>query len=933
MNFKILNIINTIAKKLRFFTSFKFLAFSSILGIFGILTLIFPEIAEASGSFWGAIGEGAVSVVSWIIGGIINFIIVYIEVPLLKKVLDITAGVLANTDVMNSPLITGPWSTIRDITNIAFIGILIVISLMNIIGIGADRYSIQAAMPKFIFAVVAVNFSKLFCTVILDLFNVVSASLYNLLMGQSLGKYGEGLPKYLNNFYKFNDDPTQFYYNNISSATQNVDTAAKAAVDISNFSVDQVIIAVVLGILIMGFMGLTFTFLVRMVWLWILTVTSPIYFLGMSVSIFGSLQKMWWDKFLKYALIPVKVAAILSVGLLIHNNLMQEMSNTNSSPTSFSGLWRTFWHPEDINNVVLSESSFIIGSLIVAGVCYAAFKAAHDDGIADSVNGWFKNKFPKMALGMTDKAMKVGSNVSYGLSNTNIPGLKKVLNPLGKYGTKVFDAPYKLGDAFKGYTDLFSRERKDRVEMGGAGLAAKFVGLTNRGGLLTKKMEGKIRGHERSKINERKGEIETLSPQEAKDLLRLGVEQNDIITIAAVLEKLARGGDLRFTDLYDGVHSIDYLLHHDKEHLKAIYGKDPRDFLDDMQQEAKHNQMNDGKKIQTGPQSQKKIDDIMHLIDRQDYYKALGLLQSTLSGTTDPTYTTALNMKVIERLSKDKDFYNAMSKTPLGVDWMDKVYHNDTVNTVYMKFTKKMWDSGSQKGLDNMKLLNEFQEKFKTLMASNGIDEKHEDYAKNFALYLTGDEFELNGKIIKETEKKFTDGIQGELNKWMANEILKVDQDVENLMGGKLLKGNLFQHTSGKYAMTFHDMTANLRIYHKNDLQNIDWASQNTSNPMASTVLANAKARIQEQQRKVLDSIAAYVAIEDVDNLTLNTKINGIHDVLQVLEDDANERKKLNDIYQELSSSDQIKSKAAEKQLRQIFSKVLTDNAVKTFVT
>lgn len=854
MNLKILNIVSTIAQKARFFASFKFLAFFSVLSTFGILALIFPEIAQASGSFWGALVDGGVNVVAWIVGGIINFVIVYIEVPLLEKVLDITAGVLANTDVMSSPLITGPWQTIRDLVNIAFIGILILISLMNIIGVGADKYSIQAAMPKFIFAVIAVNFSKLFCTLILDLFNVVSASLYNFMMGGQLGKYGEKIPDYLNTFYKFNDEPTKFYYNNIDTATgtQFIGDSSAATVDISTFSVDQVIIAIVLGILIMGFMGLTFTFLVRMVWLWILTITSPVYFLGMSISIFSSLQKMWWDKFLKYALIPVKVAAILSGGLLIHNNLMKEMNNSN--PASFGSIWRTFWHPEDINNVILSESSFIIGSLIVAGVCYAAFKAAHDDGMADSVNGWFKNKFPGMALGMTDKALKIGSNLSYGLSQTNIPGLKKVLNPLGRNAMKVFDAPYKLGDAFKGYTDLFSRERKERIGLGGAGLSHKFIKLTNRDGLLTKKMEGKIRAHEAENVNRVKNEIKTLAKKESLEILDLAMQQGDIVTIAGVLEKLAEGGDFFWDDTYDkdGKKTLKSIIddHGNNHHLKDIYGENPTDYLDDKQREALHRQTSDAKKVVIPSDANERIALIRKLIEDQEYGKAVGVIGETLSVTKDPFYTTQLTMELLEMAEKNKNFASAIEKSGIGTQFED-LFHGAGKNPVLLKMLKvKLRDPAYRKKF--LKAQENFQAKAKIL----GIEKGGKDYYKYLSFYLSGDEIVKDDKVIKADSGEELD-ISNDIFSYMKNEKLKKGAEVENYFSGQLMDDEYYDRdASGNWEITKHDMAADLKIRAEQLQKNLEYAQR-----VSDTVLEKSTLnKIEENRNKIIKSMQATAA-------------------------------------------------------------------------
>lgn len=92
--------------------------------------------------------------------------------------------------LMDNDLIFGPgigerlreiWVIIRNIVNIVFVFLLLVVAFYNVVGIGGEgSLALKTILPKFIMALVAVNFSFLGCKVILDAANVVSIAVYDI---------------------------------------------------------------------------------------------------------------------------------------------------------------------------------------------------------------------------------------------------------------------------------------------------------------------------------------------------------------------------------------------------------------------------------------------------------------------------------------------------------------------------------------------------------------------------------------------------------------------------------------------------------------------------------------------------------------------------------------------------------------------------------
>jgi hypothetical protein len=66
-----------------------------------------------------------------------------------------------------TPLVEG-WKIVRDLVNLLFVLILLTIALMTILRLDSNRYSVRALLPMLIFAIVAVNFSFLLATILVN---------------------------------------------------------------------------------------------------------------------------------------------------------------------------------------------------------------------------------------------------------------------------------------------------------------------------------------------------------------------------------------------------------------------------------------------------------------------------------------------------------------------------------------------------------------------------------------------------------------------------------------------------------------------------------------------------------------------------------------------------------------------------------------------
>ncbi|MBR0372331.1 hypothetical protein IJH72_00070 [Candidatus Saccharibacteria bacterium] len=72
------------------------------------------------------------------------------------------------------------WGTFRDIGNIAFIVLLLVVIFSQLTGVGIDNYGIKKILPKLIVSAILINLSYLICVLLVDLSNVVGVSFQGL---------------------------------------------------------------------------------------------------------------------------------------------------------------------------------------------------------------------------------------------------------------------------------------------------------------------------------------------------------------------------------------------------------------------------------------------------------------------------------------------------------------------------------------------------------------------------------------------------------------------------------------------------------------------------------------------------------------------------------------------------------------------------------
>lgn len=332
----------------------------------GMLLMFIPTLA------------GAQTVDTVITGVFQTFNIILVGIQAFLWPILLMLGSLLNNDLLFSggmqTILLNIWSAVRDFVNILFVLGLLGVAIYNIFGGTKDDFAVKAVLPKIVVALIAVNFSFLICKVTLDAVNVITTSIYAIpLASDSLAKYKD--PTQLSELSKKVCDkvaktPTGQSGTNFlcqppkgntgdTNATQiknelsdlgktffttfgarsaglimavelmdiaNIDNVAPGAVDLKSLTINTIFSMIFTIIYGTAFVALFAVMLVRVVVLWISIAISPLTFLGVAFEpVKNSLgdEDPLFKLFFPHAVAPIKVAIVLTIGMIMISQLKQ----------------------------------------------------------------------------------------------------------------------------------------------------------------------------------------------------------------------------------------------------------------------------------------------------------------------------------------------------------------------------------------------------------------------------------------------------------------------------------------------------------------------------------------------------------------------------------------------------------------------------------
>ncbi|MFA5021866.1 MAG: DMT family transporter [Patescibacteria group bacterium] len=187
------------------------------------------------------------------------------------------------------------WTLVRDVSNLFFVLVLLVIALATILRI--EAYNFKRLLPKILLMAVLINFSRLICGFIIDFAQVIMMSFVAAFV-----KIGTG-----GNLYAV------LHINDILYSTYDVQTKANTEQGISPTAIVVSGILAVFLLLVACIVIFTMmtVIIMRMIMLWMLVVLSPLPYILSAIPKAERYAQQWWQEFSKYVIVGPILAFFL----------------------------------------------------------------------------------------------------------------------------------------------------------------------------------------------------------------------------------------------------------------------------------------------------------------------------------------------------------------------------------------------------------------------------------------------------------------------------------------------------------------------------------------------------------------------------------------------------------------------------------------------
>jgi hypothetical protein len=194
---------------------------------------------------------------------------------LVMRVFGLIIVVASYNDFINHPAVAKGWYLMRDICNMFFILILLVIAFSTILRV--EKYEIKKMLPTVVMAAVLVNFSKLICSLIIDFGQVVMMTFVNGFVATAGGNLLVGLG--IQDIYAISPG------------------AAGVGIPQDVYFVTLLLGGLMMAVTLWVSVSMLILLVIRIVTLWFLVVTAPLAFLLKVMPFTSKHYGEWWQKF------------------------------------------------------------------------------------------------------------------------------------------------------------------------------------------------------------------------------------------------------------------------------------------------------------------------------------------------------------------------------------------------------------------------------------------------------------------------------------------------------------------------------------------------------------------------------------------------------------------------------------------------------------
>ena len=199
------------------------------------------------------------------------------------------------------------WGTFRDIANVLFIILFLVVIFSQLTGIGIDNYGIKKILPRLIVAAIMINLSYIICILLVDLSNI---------LGNGLKGIFDALGAQLNPVVDFTADGAESSGGSVSGVLASVGVLAAVGVMVGAIWANPAILLSLLVGALGVIVSIFFLFILlaaRKAAVIVLTVISPLAVVAYMLPNTKKLFDKWW-KFFEGLLLVYPIAGLLVGG-------------------------------------------------------------------------------------------------------------------------------------------------------------------------------------------------------------------------------------------------------------------------------------------------------------------------------------------------------------------------------------------------------------------------------------------------------------------------------------------------------------------------------------------------------------------------------------------------------------------------------------------
>jgi hypothetical protein len=380
---------------------------------------------------------------SWpsnVISGLLGMIISALG-AVLSLVIAALVAVAQYSNFISAPAVSNGWQIVRDVCNMFFIVILLIIAFATILNI--ESYSYKKWLPKLILMAILINFSKTICGLLIDVAQVVMLTFVNAFKSVAAGNLVDNLG--LTKIMTLSEDT--------KSGVTDTTVVGAYVLGLIYMIISIVVIVTMLAMLVM-----------RVVMIWVYIVLSPAAYL---LSAFPGGQKYaseWWSEFTKNLIAGPVLAFFIWLSFASLNNTATVDSFKVDSNTGgdMNKEVKNSWDVSLANTVASTPNAFI-KFVIAIGMLIGGLKISQE--IGGAAGGIAGKGMAKIQKGTAFATGAIGG-FALGKAKSVGRGAKNTALWAGGYAAKGAGSivgDNKIGNALKSTGDISLQWSKDAV--------------------------------------------------------------------------------------------------------------------------------------------------------------------------------------------------------------------------------------------------------------------------------------------------------------------------------------------------------------------------------------------------------------------------------------------------------------------------------------